>query len=216
MTPPELLAVFREEMNDEATPYLWSDSAIYRYMDDAQKMFCRKTEGIEDARTLPLTRISVAAGTEWYTLSPLILKVRTVTRTDTGRPIPVIAAEKAQHEGVRFDGSEGPIKALVSGLSKQQLRAWPMPNESVTLALAVFRLPLEVIDASGEFEIDEQHHLALLHWMKHKAYDKQDAETFDRRKADDYERKFLDYCAEARKEQERARRPVSTVAYGGI
>ena len=45
--------------------------------------------------------------------------------------------------------------------------------------------------------------------------DEFDAETFDRRKADDYEVKFRAYCARAKAEQGRARRQVGTVQYGG-
>ena len=35
--------LFRSEVRDEATPYLWSDAEIYSYIDDAQKMFCLLT-----------------------------------------------------------------------------------------------------------------------------------------------------------------------------
>jgi hypothetical protein len=216
MTPAELLTMFREEMGDEVAPFLWSSVAAYRYMNEAQQMFCRLTEGIEDARTVSITRLSVVPDTEWYALSPLVLKVRGVTRTDTGRVVPVYPSEKTEPLGIFFDGRTGVLRALVSGLSKGQLRTWPMPSETVTLALSVFRLPQDEVDANGEFEIDDQHHMALLHWMKHKAYGKQDAETFDRTKAAEFEGRFRAYCAEARKEQERARRSAGTVMYGGI
>ena len=33
MNSSDALEVFREEMNDEATPYLWSDSLVFRYLD---------------------------------------------------------------------------------------------------------------------------------------------------------------------------------------
>ena len=46
MNSTELLGTFREEMNDLQTPYLWSDALLYRYINDAQEMFCRRTEGI--------------------------------------------------------------------------------------------------------------------------------------------------------------------------
>jgi hypothetical protein len=65
-------------------------------------------------------------------------------------------------------------------------------------------------------EIDEQHHNALLLWMKHLAYDKQDSETLDKGMAAEYEARFRMYCAAALKEQERARRNSGTVIYGGL
>lgn len=218
MNSSELLEVFRDEVSDLVAPYLWSDALLYRYMDEAQKMFCRKTEGIEDASTPAVCRVSVVAGTDWYPLSPKILKVREAVVTATGKPIAVMNMEKASVKGVRFDGRPGPLKVFVAGLEKQKLRAWPMPAEDSTVELRVFRLPMADITDAGdqEFEIDEQHHMALLLWMKHRAYLKEDAETFDRGKAEQNEARFYAYCAEARKEQERARHQPGTVLYGGI
>lgn len=218
MTSTELLAAFRDEVADTVLPYLWSDATVYRYIDDAQKMFCRRTEGIEDSRTAAVTQLAVVPNTEWYPTSKLILKIRSVTRNDTGRSVEVVNVERAPERGIYFDGRKGPIRALVAGLDKSALRAWPIPNETVTLSMSVFRLPLEAIADEGDqdLEVDEQHHQALLLWAKHLAYNKQDAETADPNRAADYEQRFYAYCAAARIEQERARRVVGTVAYGGI
>jgi len=65
MNSSDALEVFREEMNDEATPYLWSDSLVFRYLDQAQKNFCRWTEGIEDSTTTAITQATVTAGVDW-------------------------------------------------------------------------------------------------------------------------------------------------------
>lgn len=218
MNSTEIVETFREEMNDLESPYLWGDALLYRYLDDAQKMFCRKTEGIEDSSTVAITRLDIQAGVEWYATDKRILKVRKAFDTATGRELPIVNMEKAGAEGVRFDGRAAPIKALVTGLEKNKLRAWPSPSEAATVDLSVFRLPLRAItdDGDQELEVDEQHHLGLLMWMKFRAYGKEDAETFNRRKADEYEQRFYTYCAEARKEQERARRNTGTVAYGGL
>ena len=212
-----MLAVFRDEMMDQELPYLWSDTAIYRYIDDAQKMFCRLTEGIEDSRTTALTELSIVPGTVWYSTSPLVLKVRNAIRNDTGRHIPIIAVEKMQSEGVTFDGTVGPLKVLVSGFERDALRAWPIPSETVTVTLSVFRLPMvKIEEADQDLEVDDQHEGGLMLWVKHRAYDKQDAETFNKSKSMEYEQRFRQYCAAARVEQERRRRPTSTVVYGGI
>ena len=103
----------------------------------------------------------------------------------------------------------------MAGIEKGMLRAWPLPNEAAEVALDVFRLPKPVGEGDS-FEIDEQHHMALLYWVKRLAYDTHDAETFDRRKSEDYEAKFRGYCAQARVEQTRARRQVGSTQYGGL
>ena len=218
MNSTDLLATFREEMADAVEPYLWSDAWFYRNLDEAQMMFCRLTEGIEDSRTATITSVPITAATEWYSLSKLILKVRSALITSTGEDVPVYNSETYREAGIRFDGRVAPLRAFVTGLDKHALRAWPVPSSDIAVTLSVFRLPLVEItdDGDQELEIDRQHHLPLLHWVKHKAYDKQDAETFDRRKSDEFSQRFRQYCAASRVEQERVRRSVRSVSYGGI
>lgn len=217
MNAGELLRNFRLQIDDVEEPYLWSDEEVYEYMTDAERMFCRKTEGIEEARLPDICQLSIVPATEWYPISPLVLKLRWAQRGDTGRNVWVNNPEKSLRDDIRFDGHAGPLRALIAGMSKGFLRAWPVPNETVTINLGVFRLPLEArTGENDEFEIDEQHHIHLLDWMKHRAYNKHDADTYDPKLAEKYEQAFYAYCFQALREQERARRQVGTVIYGGL
>lgn len=211
MDTTELRNTFRAEFFDTVAPYLVSDQLIYAYIDEAQKKFCRLTEGIEDGRSF---KLAVTPNTIWYDLDPRILKVRSLTDISTGRPVEVVSMENAPRRGIRLDGRQGPLTAMVSGIEKGALRAYPVPNVAVTLQLNAFRLP-STVEASDDLEIDEQHHLALLMWVKHKAYGIHDAETYDKAKSEGYELSFRRYCAEARTEQNRARHDAGTVTYGG-
>lgn len=212
MNTTELRALFRSEFSDEAEPFLIPDASVYAYISDAQRMFCRLTEGIEDGRSFT---IAINAGTEWYPLDNAILKLRKVTDQSTGRAIEVVNQERAAERGVIFDGRAGPLRALVAGVEKGFLRAWPTPISSSTLVLETFRLPPPVA-AGGNLEIDEQHHEHLLMWVKHRAYGNQDNEARDDAKAGEYAQRFRAYCAAALAEQVRARRVVGAVAYGGL
>lgn len=212
MDTTELLTLFRAEMRDQELPYLFEDEAVYTYINAAQVEFCRLTEGIEDGRSF---KLSVVPGTEWYPLNKRILKLRKAYNAATGRPVEIVNQERAEQAGIRFDGRTGPLKALVAGIEKGALRAWPLPSEAAEVALEVFRLPKPVGEGDA-LEIDDQHHLSLLYWAKHLAYDTHDAEIFDRHKADDYEVKFRTYCTRAKAEQGRARRQVGAVQYGGL
>lgn len=212
MDTTELLTLFRAEMRDQEQPYLFADEMVYAYINAAQVEFCRLTEGVEDGRSF---KLDIIPGTEWYPLNKRVLKLRKAYFTATGRPVDIVNQERAEQGGIRFDGRPGPLKALVAGIEKGTLRAWPLPNEAAEVALDVFRLP-EPVGEGDSLEVDEQHHMALLLWVKRLAYDTHDAEIFDRRKADDYELKFRDYCARARIEQSRARRQVGSTQYGGL
>lgn len=213
MNTTELLAVGRQELFDLELPYLWSDALLYTYIDDAQKQFCRLTYGIEDARSFKIT--IKADGTEWYAVDPRILKIRDTINTATGKPVDMLAVEKMNSSYMKFDGTVGPIKALITGMEKGMVRAYPKPNEAAVIELRTFRLPADVA-VGDDFEIDPQHVLNLLYWVKYRAYNVQDAETSDKNKAASNKAEFEAYCAWAKVEQSRARRPVSSVTYGGI
>lgn len=216
MTVEQLLTLFRSEMADQAEPYLWSDEEFFVYLDDAQKMWARLTDGIADASS-DLTQIEIVAGQQWYDLDQRVLKVRTATRLDDGRTVDVLNPEMLKHRGVVFAGHSGPLKVLVQGLEDFKLRAWPIPVADVTVELAVFRLPLnDIVDDSSELEIAPHHHYHLLKWVRAKAYGKQDADTFDRIKAGEFEASFREYCESVQREQSRVRRSTGTVQYGGI
>ena len=48
------------------------------------------------------------------------------------------------------------------------------------------------------------------------AYNKQDAETYDKSKAEERAAKFLSYCDQAKTEQGRREHKYRTISYGGI
>jgi hypothetical protein len=65
-------------------------------------------------------------------------------------------------------------------------------------------------------DIEEDHHLHLLKWMKSLAYQKQDAETFDKTKSTEAEQAFRNYCLQSKTEWERYKTKVRSVVYGGL
>ena len=211
MNTTELLAVFRQEVFDLELPYLWSDSLVYAYIDDAQKQFCRETYGIEDSRgfTIPLV-----ASKEWYALDPKITELLGAYASD-GHPIRVMTRNETAARNVIFDGRTGNVQALFKGMEKGFVRAYPVPAASSTVRLETRRLPATV-EAGDDFEIDEQHHLGLLHWVKHKAYANQDAETADATKSDKHRAEFLAYCLKSKTEQGRLNRKVAVVKFRDV
>lgn len=240
MDSSELLSAFRTELYDlphdiEAQgPQLWEDDEIYGYIDEAQKLFCRLVGGIGDGSS-PLTQLSIAPvsvtdptthvvtttpASDWVTVSPLILKFRDAYTGVEARPVEIVNYEDMPTHGIRFNGrtSRRP-EALVIGIEPGRARIYPAPTLESTgvIQLIVDRLPLKSInDSDQKLEIGEMHHINLLMWMKHRAYSKQDADTYDAKKANDFDAEFRTYCEMAKREKERAKSKVRIVAYGGI
>lgn len=225
MTPTQLYNLFRSDTRDETSSYLWSDIEVYSYMDDAQKQFCRLSGGIADS-TSAITQITVVAGNEFAEYDPRILKLRDMSRASDFRTVEILNFEDlgrpADYTYSMFNGltkltdRTGPIVAVVSGMEVNRLRLIDIPEENEVLRAIVYRLPLEnITPLSTAFEIDEQHHRHLLHWMKHLGHQKQDAETYDRGRAVEFAAAFYEYCDRSKAERERREHKYRTVAYGG-
>ena len=215
MDSTELLAQFRLDVVDIEEPVLWSDPEVLSYIDSAQKQFCRLVGGIGDASS-PLTSVSVVAGTEWYPLSPLILKIRDAY-LPSGEPVEILNYEDLPSRRLRFDGHIGRITTLVIGMEPGRVRTYPVPVEDVAIQLVVDRLPLKSItDLDQKLEIADQHKEGLGLWIRHRAYSKQDAETMDKTKALTLKQEFEQYCADAKRERDRAKHKTRVVMYGGI
>lgn len=232
MTPSALFDLFRKDVVDEEAPYLWSDDEVWGYMDDAQKTFCRKAWGISDARSA-LTSLAIAEGDDWAEISPQILHIRHARRASDGRDVTVMTFEQLQNAAARQDDygvlhritiddiTTGPVSHLILGMEQDAVRLYPIASADDTIRLVLDRLS-DTIDQDAveiddyQFEIPEKHHRGLLLWMKHLAYSKQDAETFDKGKAAEFEERFLRYCADARVERERLEQPPGFMSYGGL
>lgn len=215
MTSNELLVLFRSEMNDALAPYLWSDAEVYRYIDDAQKMFCRSTDGIADAKNTVVTDLAVIPGTTWLTLHTSIKLIRRAVRVDTGRPIEILNEQDMADRCWFWDGVQGPVKALIIGQEDGQARVYPDSSETMTIRLLVYRMPLEDIDSDQDFEIPAKHHFHLLLWAKSLACLKQDAETYDKSRSVDFENKFAAYCEKSTLEDRKEKHKTRVVRYAG-
>jgi hypothetical protein len=207
---------FRYDVDDRVNPFLWSADEVLDYIDDAQKMFCRLTGGLGDAST-SLTALAYSAGVDALALSPLILKIRAARDGATGRPIEIVNVEDMATRAMRFDGQTGAVRALVTGMEANSARTYPVPAGAGTVRLVVERLPLLPVDDFDQtLEVPDQHKYGLSLWIRARAYRKQDADTFDARRADAFEGQFRAYCDEAVREKARSRHKTRVVAYGGI
>ena len=229
MTSDDLYALFRSDIVDAAAPYLWSDTEVWSYMNDAYRMFARLTGGIPDT-TSALTRLTLTPGAATNTVSPLILRFRSAYLLSDGTELKIINEAEIPLRGDRDYGQvniqrrsslQGKVEYMITGMDRSAaggLVRWQrIPDVADTVQLSVQRMPLDTVERGFEFpEIGEEHVEHFMLWMKHRAYGKQDAETFDRGRRDEYGQAFRTYCTEAKAEWNRYRSHNMSVAYGGI
>lgn len=218
MDSTRLYTLFRSDVNDESKPYLWKDDEVWAYMDDAYKTFVRLTGGIADF-TSSITELSASAGEPTSEMSKKILRVMSARRSSDGREIDVINATDLGRGGAQaLTLVTGPLTAMVIGMQRGIVRWVNVPEVDEVVNLHVYRLPLVDITGEGQSfdDVDDHHHIHLLLGMKALAYQKQDAETFDRARAEENEVRFARYCAGVRAEFEREKHKTRVVAYGGL
>lgn len=232
MNSGDLYDLFRSDVVDTARPYLWTDTEVFAYMNDAYRQFVRLTGGIPDA-TSDVTAVTVTAGDAYSEVSSKILRFRQAYLESTGHEITIVNQEdvgnlsRVDYGTSRVsihDLTPGPIRYMVIGLQRNQnagLVRWvQVPMIDDVVRLSVYRLPMDTIEEGNEtfefLEIGEEHIEWLMLWMKARAYGKQDAETFDRGKRDLYSKEFSAYCRNAKAEWERYKHKPRAVVYGGL
>lgn len=229
MNAGELYAQFRSDMQDEEEAYLWSDTDVFRYMDDAYKTFARLTGGIADM-TSDFTRIAIVEGEAIAELDKRVLRVMRATRESDGGIIEIINPtdqtfsrdnDYGAFKPIYTDRQPGIVRYMVIGGERNKCQWIQVPLKDDVAVLQIYRLPLQKIteDISPDFEFDEigeEHVTRLVDWMRSRAYLKADAECFNKGKADEFEVAFRKYCADAKAEWERYKHKNRQIAYGGI
>lgn len=227
MNSAELYDVFRREVVDTAKPYLWTEEDVFRYMNEAYRMFVRLTGGIADI-TSDASRITITTGEDEVELDPSILRIMDAWNVSDNTQVKVINQTDLPKLFTDPDykylrplirqNSPGPIRYLLHGQQRGIGQVIQIPVKDDEIQMSIYRLPMvEIVDDSHPLdEVADQHHNSMLHWMKHLAYAKQDAETFDKGKSEEFEAKFTAYCEFAKAEWNRYKHKPRVVQYGGL
>lgn len=217
--------ILRDEANLEVGPddHLWLDTSIIRYMNYIQKMWARKTLTLRDSDTPEVVQVTLATGVSQYTLHAAVRAVLSA-RYDTNE----VDLPRAGHPALSavaplcddwFDVNStqttqpGVPRAFSTdeGLdlpenSSVKLRVFPTPSSDANgkrLYLRTARMPLDELaltDMSAEFEVPEEHHLAILDGVAWRCYVNDDRDGASA-KADACKARFDLAMADAVREQ---------------
>lgn len=228
-TMAQLLTFFREDLDDTATPYLWTDSQFYRYLDAAQKEFVRDTRYIHDATTAEICSIPVFANRDYVVFDERILEVKRAQLASTNRPLTVLNFNELDHgthagdsyeqwEIVSWTESTGTPRYFVAEYETERARLVPSPTVDDTLNLWVIRDPLDDIDDEDSTMevIDRNDQLTILEYAKYLAYSKQDADVYDKERAATHFQLYTVGAEKTRQRINKKRRRPGTVRYGGL
>lgn len=183
----DLMTLFRNETDDAAEPYLWSDEELIEFANDAEAEACRRARLLVDSSTAQICALAVAAADAG--LVPLDERVLFVRRATIpgGRPMERMKMQDIEEEMPFWLDAPASVPTLfITDYQSGHLLLWPAPAEDTTLRLTVVRTPLaEMNDPEDSPEIAPRFHRSLRFWMMFRAYGKQDAEANDPKKAAD-------------------------------
>ena len=184
----ELIERFRVAVTDLQDPPFWSDESIVSYLNEAVQEACDRAKLIEDRRTPEVCSVAVASGQDTYDLHPCVLEIKRLSLD--GRVLDETSVEEMDCDAPGWESRTGAPRRFIfeqaSGVTPASIRLVPTPANSGSVALTVYRGALKPLRADMDFakpELPERFHERLLDWVLHRAYLKQDADTFDASKA---------------------------------
>lgn len=188
MKVADFIAEFRGAVSDNIEPYFWTPENIVRYLNEAVQEACERAKLIEDRSTPAVCTITLEPNVSTYQLHPSVFDIKRATLR--GRPLDETSVEELDDDCPGWESLKGQPRLFIfepaAGIRSASIRLVRMPTQADTLALTVYRGALKPLSAdldTGKPEIPERFHERLMDWVLHRAYLKQDADTFDPSKA---------------------------------
>lgn len=216
-----LVQKFRDQMDDNELPYLWSEDRIVDWLDEAQRRFAEITQIFKGTTTL-----NIVATEAFVALPTDFIEFRTARSVTAGRRISKRNMNELEHthaEGVYGESLTGDwmtakgVPSIISlDVQEGDMRLVPIPTADDTLSLYYVRYPKKITASSSKTELtNEDHQRSLVLYARAMAYDDQDADVYDPRKAEQLEGKFEDKVLEYSSRIRNSTRRAGTVKYGG-
>lgn len=202
MTGDELLAYTRQDLlHDTAQPRLWSDDLILRYLNEAQRLFCRLTYCLTQTDER-LDTVELDEGESTYPIDKKILHIfgagiegaSQELRDYTFRALPNLLA-----------GSTGRPSIYVLNQRNHEIRVYPVPDQAYTLKLRIAALPISEITFDSAPEIPEQYHIDLPEYVAYRCLVTAEVDGSNLGSADKFKESWNARVAEAKREYYRLR-----------
>lgn len=183
MNRGEIIGQARLELDDAEPDYLWSDAELGGYLNEAEEEAARRARLLIDATTPAVCTITLADGVSEYELDERVIGIRAAQPSWRSQPLAGVTVAEIDTDCAGWRDRQGEPEVIVLDYETGSLTVCPTPTAAdvgKTIQLRVTRLPLNpMVGDSDRPEIKAVYHRKLIHWIKHKAYLKKDADTLD-------------------------------------
>jgi hypothetical protein len=195
MTVEELLLHTRARyLRDEEAPFLWSAAELLLYLNEAERIFARRTHVLSDD-TSDFTTLTTVASQSRYALDPRIVYVSEVYDPD-GRLMRNVTRGKLPRSPY-----EGKPKMYTLDAAMSSMRLGPIPDDMYELQMVVARKPLVPMATQYDSpEIPEEYHLALCDYVAYKALRNNDTEASNTTAAENFRAAWETTLAHAKRD----------------
>ena len=228
MTLGELLQLLRGAiLNDRSdrvggsSDYLWEDSTLVTYINEAQRKFAVEGLVLRDGSTDEVTKITLRAGVTTYPLHEAVVGVISAKRDGFAADLTRVGHTTLGAYRAPTDSWVDPSAVIglppgntlawstdeqlsdfdTGSLSQVVLRVYPAPAEASVLRLRVVRKPIQkmIVGANSMTpELPEDHHIEMLDWAAYLALRIVDDDAGSPRRAADFKATFEESVRKAR------------------
>lgn len=178
MTLDELIAKFRRDADDRATPPLWCDLQVTDWLNEAETEAARRSRMLVDSTTSAVTRVAVTSGEALSALDPRVIFVRRVQLQNGSRPLTKMRRDEIENQKPDWETDTGDVLVYCTDSDTGFLRWVRIPDASTTANLTVIREPLvPMAKPTDTPEIAPRYHRSLVSWALFRAYSQPDTDT---------------------------------------
>lgn len=176
MKGSDLATILREDYLDDAVKeYLWSDAALLRFINNAQREASVRGHFVYDDTTPAYTQIPLKKDKSEYRLHGIITRILCVTVGGIPYTLKTRPELDYQKPGWRTKADLEPTY-IVNG---RIISFFPVPTADSTAKLEVYRSPKPLNDLDAELETILEFQTDLVHHCLFEAYNKRDQDTYD-------------------------------------
>lgn len=198
MNVAQLIQQLRYDLDDTVAPYLWSDTELLNYLNEAEREACRRAKLLKDSQTTAICRITLSDEDDLIALDSRVLHVLRARISDQDDPLTKMRRDQldACRPGWETETSGTPEYWLMDTDTGYIRLVPPINITSGTYYayLHVIRLPSSDMAVGGSPEIAARWHMSMRHWALYQAWMKQDEDTYNPQKAAvaaaEFEREF--------------------------
>lgn len=194
----DLITRFRMLANDKVEPYFIDDASVIDWLNDAVNEACIRGRLLLESQNPDVCHIAVTAGTANYPLHESLYELSQIwfepVDGSKGSYLALMSAENLDH---RYKCDNWKLMKGVPQFAIQDdtaIRLVPIPSIEGELQLEGYRIPLAPLqNETDKPEINQIHHIQLIQWALHQAFNVPDAEFFDPNRSMQAEQAFTEY-----------------------